>query len=282
MKVLEWLQYHLPRISHQLGQRVLVGGREYRLAGYHADRFAYAMDNEPFLLPVLRRVLAERRGVFLDVGANIGQTLLKLLTVDPDRAYLGFEPQLEGCFCIEQFLRKNGLTNAQVVPIALSEATGMTLLFWDQRHDATASLLPAHPYAPDRDRPHKSWVPARRGDDVVDEMRMGEIAAIKIDVEGYELEVLKGFSETLRTKRPVILFEVLSNYFWNRHVKTEVGQERSERADEIYRLLTNVGYWIYRIDDAGNEHRIERFDLDTPPRPGFGNEGRDYIARPTD
>jgi FkbM family methyltransferase len=275
MKFFQWLKYHAPRIRHSLGQRLILGARRYRLRGYHPDRLAYDFKDEPHMLPVLRRVLGSHPGVFIDVGANVGQTLIKVLAADPCRPYVGFEPQVDCCFYIKQFLRRNSLDQLQIIPLALSNGNGLIQLFWDEPYDTTASILPSHAYAPNRQRPHMSWVPARRGDEIIREMEIDEIAA-----EGYELEVLNGLRETLKTQRPVVLFEVLSNYFWNEHVDKEVGRQKSQRADKIHALLTEAGYAVYQIDGRGDEHLIERFDLDRKPMADLGNEGRDYIARP--
>lgn len=280
MSIFPRLWYHGPRLRHLLGFRERLGSRAYAFSGYHPDRLAYEIDSEPYLLPVLRRIFDQRTGTFLDVGANIGQTLLKVLSLDPARPYVGFEPQLECCFYIEQFLRLNALNNAQVVPIALSDRTAMVPLFRDRAYDDTASVLPTHAYAPNQTRPYKSWVPARTGDQVLSEMGLRDVAVIKIDVEGFEPEVISGLSETLRAQRPFILFEVLGNYFWNKHVEEATGREKSHRANEIYRTLANLRYSIHRIDARGNEHLIDGFDLDTKATDDFANEGRDYVARP--
>jgi hypothetical protein len=47
----------------------------------------------------------------------------------------------------------------------------------------------------------------RRGDDVVKEMALDALHFVKIDVEGFEVEVLKGLCETLARFRPAVFFE---------------------------------------------------------------------------
>lgn len=216
----------------------------------------------------------------MDVGANCGQTLLKVLAVDPRRAYFGFEPQLECCFYIENFIRANALDDASIISVAMSDANGMIELFWDRPTDLTASLLPTHANKPGEKRTHSSWVPARRGDELVRELGLTDIAAIKIDVEGFELEVLSGLKHTLTERQPVILFEVLTNHFWHELLKDEMTRnEKQARADAIFALLTSLNYSIYRIDGTGSEHRIDRFELDQIPASPFVNDGRDYLAR---
>ena len=41
---------------------------------------------------VIQRLFKLKSGAFIDVGVNLGQTLLKVAAIDPGRAYVGFEP----------------------------------------------------------------------------------------------------------------------------------------------------------------------------------------------
>jgi hypothetical protein len=47
---------------------------------------------EKWMAELIKRLIQIRSGVFVDVGANIGQTLIKLRAVAPDVDYVGFEP----------------------------------------------------------------------------------------------------------------------------------------------------------------------------------------------
>src|SRR5205823_4155393 len=44
---------------------------------------------EPWLFKAFEKVLAAREGAFLDVGVNLGQTLIKVKLIDPARRYVG-------------------------------------------------------------------------------------------------------------------------------------------------------------------------------------------------
>src|SRR6185436_11975470 len=47
---------------------------------------------EVWLFDALQRVMLERSGAVIDVGVNVGHTLIKVKTADPQRDYIGFEP----------------------------------------------------------------------------------------------------------------------------------------------------------------------------------------------
>ena len=42
-------------------------------------------------------MLRQREGAFVDVGINVGQTMVKVLGIDRERRYIGFDPQVGPC-----------------------------------------------------------------------------------------------------------------------------------------------------------------------------------------
>ena len=53
---------------------------------------------EPWMNSVLKDVFKVCEGTFLDIGVNLGQTLLHVKTLEPARKYIGFEPNPTCCF----------------------------------------------------------------------------------------------------------------------------------------------------------------------------------------
>ena len=263
------LSHHLPRVRHQLGKPLSLGGRDYRVRGYLANRQAVTLGHEPHLMAPLRRALAARPGAFVDVGVNTGQTLLKVLSIDPERAYLGFEPQIGCAFCVQQFLADNDLTQARVVPVALSDRDGMAGLHAAGLFDEMASLT--------KERGTMELpVALRTGDAVLPELGVDAPGIIKVDVEGAELEVLRGLRKTLTRARPILFFEVLPNFTGEDRIPLpcDIASRNRQRAAEIWDLLTGLGFAIRQIDDLGEEHLIDGFELGDRTR----FIGRDYVA----
>lgn len=271
MRLLDRLYDHSVRVRRHLGDRVQVGTRQYKVVGYLANVLSINDDSETDVAVVMRQLLRSP-GAFIDVGANLGQTLGRVLSIDPDRRYLGFEPQVGACFYISRFLQDNDIANAQILPFGLGGSTGIRK-FWSQGDGDVMGSMVAH-----RLGTRETLVPVRRGDDVLAEIGIETIAAIKIDVEGAELEVMQGLDRTLRQIRPPILFEVLPNFEGHdrRRLQPEVAKRQSENATEIWRFLTDLNYRIYQIDPRGAEIAIPRFDLDNIS----GFVGFNYIARP--
>jgi hypothetical protein len=71
-----------------------------------------------------------------------------------------------------------------------------------------------------------------------------QIAAIKIDVEGGELDVLQGLERTIRSASPCVFCEVLPVF----DVQTDLGRFRLRRQTELRDWLRNQGYTIFRCD----------------------------------
>lgn len=67
---------------------------------------------------------------------------------------------------------------------------------------------------------------------------VGRVDFIKIDVEGMEIEVLKGAQELLRLFKPVLFFETLE----------ELNRDRGVGIfDEIGECLSNLGYNFFTV-----------------------------------
>jgi FkbM family methyltransferase len=206
----------------------------------------------------------------------LGQTLAKVLAVDPKRSYVGFEPQVACCFFIDQFLKDNALSNCKILPVALSDTNGVGIIHSADPYDVMASLRDQH--ACTHQYRHQSFVPLRKGDDILDELGVKDIALIKIDVEGLELPVLEGLRDLLVAQKPTLVFEVLPNFEGiQRTMLPEAKRnEASENADQLHHFLTGLGYRVWQIDQHGAEHPIDRFDLDD----ARCFMGSDFLARP--
>ncbi len=271
------IKQHLTHVTHQLGAPVKLGPREYRMRGYFENRMAHDFFHEPFLTTVLKRSLSQRAGTFVDIGVNVGQTLIKVLALDPQRPYVGFEPQIGCCFFIDQFIRDNALNHMKVIPVALSNKNRLCPLFSNSPFDEMASIS-GKIEVTGRERQHQEWVSARLGDDVIEEIGLKNIALIKIDVEGAELQVIQGLTRTLAIERPIVIFEVLPNYVGHERkmLDVETSRANSLTADQLYNLLRDAGYRISQIDGQGEESTIERFNLDDK----VNYVGSNFIAHP--
>lgn len=200
--------------------------------------------SEPWMLELLRGTLRARRGIFLDVGVNLGQTLVKVKAVESDRQYVGFEPNPVCVFYVHELIKANRFENCDVIPVGLftRDCVLSLNLITDSAADSSASLIEG--FRPDSRTVSRVLVPVFRFESVSHLLKSQEVGVIKIDVEGAELEVVTTLLELIKQNRPVILIEVLPSY-------TSDNAFRVGRQDQLQRLLFDSGYSLFRVDKSG-------------------------------
>ena len=159
---------------------------------YWYRRVTHRLEKE---LPIVLQLIP-RGHIAVDVGANNGVYTYALSKWGAQVE--AFEP-LPSCARAIAAFRSS---NVRVHEVALSSATGARELFVPQisgvLHTALARFSrPAGAFEAIR-------VPVRR----LDDFGFRDVSFIKIDVEGHELEVLRGGAETIATCHPLLLIEV--------------------------------------------------------------------------
>jgi len=145
--------------------------------------------------PVLARLDCD---LILDVGANRGQFSLISRMVKPTIPIVAFEPiQTEA----EVFRKALFGKNVQLHCVALGEHAGEAEIHLSRKADSS-SLLPIGEAQSKlftaTDEIGTLKVPVKRLDDFKSEWQEYSRILLKIDVQGFELSVLKGSSETLK------------------------------------------------------------------------------------
>jgi len=178
----------------------------------------------------------------LDVGANEGQTI-----VDLTRAGLGnletlvFEPNPACAYFLERLIWLNDLRHVSLLPLALSDGARCTLLELAFENDSGASLIPT--LRPGLRIKSRQIVPCFSLDQLIEAgtVKVRPNFLLKIDVEGAELDVLRGSRSALLNSRPLILCEVL----WA-HCEERVAFMR-DRNSALTDLLRECGYVANRL-----------------------------------
>jgi len=137
------------------------------------------------------------RGVYLDIGANIGATVIAAAILRPDIRIFAFELVPDNADLLERNIAANSVKNCTVVRSAIGDREGSVMI----ESDGPWSQIGGSGIA----------IPATTLDRFVDEhLRGTSIDLIKIDVEGYEPNVLYGASSTIQRFCPEIFMELNS------------------------------------------------------------------------
>jgi FkbM family methyltransferase len=152
----------------------------------------------------LKLLAAERIDLVLDVGANVGQFAMRLRSSGYRGRIVSFEPYAAAFRQLERSASRDPQWEAR--RLALSDSEGEAELNV-AGNSFSSSLLPmaaAHlESAPDAAYVATERVPTARLDSLWDELARDSRVWLKLDVQGYEMHVLRGMGERLGDVRVV-------------------------------------------------------------------------------
>ena len=144
--------------------------------------------------------------VYVDVGAHVGfHTLVARHHVGESGRVIAVEPQPYNCQKVLANWRANGFSNIVLYVAAAGERGGVAVLHDQAAHDKSRLSLCLEPV---NDEAQRFQVPVVSIEDLFREQGVGSVRLLKIDVEGYELEVVRGLRACGRVIENII-FEVL-------------------------------------------------------------------------
>ncbi len=144
----------------------------------------------------------------IDIGTNIGEMVLTFAKiVTPTGRVYGFEPDPINNAKCRRNISLNGFNNITLEPLALAhEASTFNLACIDDRNPGMNRIVPEG-YAGQATR-----IKAVPFDEYVRSKAIDRIDVIKIDVEGFEHNVLKGAEATIERLRPKLFIEVCDEF----------------------------------------------------------------------
>ncbi len=149
--------------------------------------------------------------IVIDIGANVGQSLMLYRSLYPEAEYIGFEPNPVSSSMILRLIAMNGLKRCKIFTIGVGPEFNTQELLIDANRldDPTATLVPdCHPGATSRVALPIIISPLQH---LMPDLRLSPNTVIKIDVEGYEVDVLESLGD-LADHRPTIVSEVLTEW----------------------------------------------------------------------
>lgn len=218
-----------PAVQSKLAQHIL-----YRARGQsNGDPFT---NGEYCLLRSVARACSSGAAVFVDVGANIGSWSLRAAREHPHARVFAFEPHPD---VFERLLAETHMTRPAIEchKVALGDRSCTAALNAVGDCGGTHSLYQRFGMASVR----SIDVSMATGDDFCRENGIGSIDLLKIDTEGYEMPVLRGFNRMLSEQRiRCVQFEYGGTWI----------DARQYLADAFH-LLSPKGYLLGRVTPAG-------------------------------
>lgn len=183
--------------------------------------------------------------VFIDVGANIGYlTAVGCDRVGPSGCVVAFEPVPAYATCVQRLADDNPGYRIEVVPKAVSDREGTASI------DVSAignigwnTMVPG--LMPKSHRAQTLDVEMVRLDQTLAELEVNNVTVIKIDVEGFEMSVLKSIKGLWdRGERPTIICEINPYAFElagvPRGALDQLAKRWGYRAVELFDMRTEV------------------------------------------
>ncbi|WP_414664106.1 FkbM family methyltransferase [Horticoccus sp. 23ND18S-11] len=218
-----WTAAHLPIFAFlRLGQwpvrQKLARGLVWRIPGFFLRRDWENYEREAVgALIDWCRLPTARPKILLDVGSSVGPYSAVALFADHELETYAFEPDFESLRFAPQFCLYAPGSRLRCVHgfIADVQGDGETLAVAVQRTEAAMASAGRHPKLPLTcyrvlNGAGAEAIPKRSLDQLTDNGAGldGRPVVLKIDVEGWELEVLRGAAELLRRVRPPVLLSV--------------------------------------------------------------------------
>jgi len=179
---------------------------------------------------VLLKLAAAVDGVMLDIGAHVGMFAALFCTASAHDV-LCFEPVAASQKAIEETAALNGFGDRiQVVVAAVGDRVGVTSMHLD----AATGFAQAQNYESSPVSSSEQIVVQTTTVDAIRQTTDKKVGLLKIDVEGFEAEVLEGATQTLLGDQPVVAIEIHNDYL-------------SERGVSLSRMLTKLEDHGYRL-----------------------------------
>lgn len=165
----------------------------------------------------------------IDVGANIGVHSIRLAAGRSNVEVYAFEPSGGTADMLRNNIELNKLASRiHVVRNAVSDCLGQAT-FYECEDNAFSSLKDTHR----KKVINTSVVPVTTIDKFVEENGISNLALIKVDVEGFETEVIRGAVSTLERISPDLFVEIYGGVCSNPDPEGTV------------KLITSLGYKAY-------------------------------------
>jgi len=171
---------------------------------------------EQFLLSFVKQFIPEDKNI-IDIGANIGVHSVIYSNYTSGTVY-AIEPQPRVFNILEQNISSNNCRN--IIPYMFGASSQNTRFFMNARYDIKENQ---GAFRITEKEEQGIMIECK----ILDELYIENVGYIKIDVEGHELETLKGLTRTISEYKPILMIEI---------------HDTSPTKNQVFDFIENVGY----------------------------------------
>ena len=188
----------------------------------------------------------------LDIGSNVGEVLMNISKIVGNKGMVhGFEPDFENYKRLSKNLSLNEFENIKVNNIGLSYENGFgTSEINNIRNKGMNSISQVM-----EDDKNEHSFEILTLDNYINKTNISSLDFIKIDVEGYEFNVLKGAESALKKYKPTLFIELDDNNL----------KKTNHTASELVSLLEDYNYSIKNVNTntvVSSENNFENCHFD--------------------
>jgi FkbM family methyltransferase len=174
----------------------------------------------------------------IDVGAHLGNTVAETLRFQPRAVIHAIEPA--GLTFAELSRRFAGNPQVQCYNLALGEAAGEAMMTVRGTNSGNC-IVRAKP-----DGVEVETVTVKCGDEFAHAAGIERASFVKIDTEGYDLDVLRGFAGMLAEQRIDAV-----------QVEVSMGPQNTKHVDlaTVRDYVGPLGYWLFKLYNQAQERK---------------------------
>lgn len=221
--------------------------RAYLTYGAHLFKAIFRRYHQD-LKPIFQQHIPEDAHV-IDVGAHAGQFAKLFAQMAPQGYIHAFEPAGYTRSILSTVKKLHRLKNVGIVPLGLGDEAGTLTLNIPIKSSGSLGYGLSHIGAVEADdkRPtYQETITIVTLDDYVAENNITRVDFIKADIEGWELRMLAGAEETLKTHKPALFLEINDQF---------LGRAGDTAADML-QFLQKHDYDIFILDNADDGYAL--------------------------
>lgn len=203
------------------------------------------------------------QSVFFDIGSYNGIYSIILKALFPDLKVFIFEPHPGNYSRIKRNLELNKLSDCKMFDYALSSSSGVSDFYIPD--DGSITTVSSFNKNFSQNLSRTSFKRIKINTATVDDVVRKYVVipnVIKIDVEGHELETLRGAEKTMSLHKPLILCEVFTKKFND----AESFRKELPNVFELNALIRKYNYRIYSIQENLDLIEYEDLNIDSSSR----------------